>query len=200
MGKCGQMKRYNHNYRWDMFCIHWTSEGVSYYIQQQRLLSAWVLNILLTSRYKTASRLDLALQGENSNLSKKALIISLNSYGEHILLMAEHILKCINITNTDICQKFSWLLYLDWTSPLSMILCLISFMCIGRPASSKTIYITEKQKQCECQTLLLPWPHWTIINKYLSSIEPCEVWLLWNFTWRFTANRHKLWMYFVLEH
>lgn len=37
--------------------------GAGYSTQQQRLLSDWVLNIVLTSRYMTASRLDFALPG-----------------------------------------------------------------------------------------------------------------------------------------
>lgn len=46
------------------------NEGASYYTQQQRLLSDCILNILLTSRYMTASRLDFALQGENKHISR----------------------------------------------------------------------------------------------------------------------------------
>lgn len=61
---------------------HMLNGGASYYTQQQRLLSDCVLNILLTSRYMTASRLDFALQ-QREQQDKKSLNVDFVVYSRN---------------------------------------------------------------------------------------------------------------------
>lgn len=78
-----------------------------------------------------------------------------------------------------------------------MILCLISFMCMGPPASSKTIYVRERKKkknllQNQMQKTLTAvnvTEMSQIYGPYLRSIEPRQVRFLCYFAGWFTANR-----------
>lgn len=172
------MENREQKYRWHAWTTAMLNGGAGCDGQQQRLLSD--RNMALTSRYMTASRLDFAL-GERTRRKDETTWRFRNSL-------------CVCLTYR-VSKEMLGLMYLDWTSPLSMILCLISFICMGRPASSNTICtrkiksLTAKQISTFLQTINVR----NIRRRcgwYLSSIQPGEVWLLCNFTaWVMEKNK-----------
>lgn len=138
-GKCGERKdNRNQNELPEMM-----NKSAGYYIQQQRLLSQCISRILLTSLYMTASKLDFALpmRGQEKLIVFSHATTHIQNISSHEPTIYSNMSTWAKKEVVNCKSKH----YFDWTSPLSMILCLMSFMCMGCPASSRTIYNSTRK-------------------------------------------------------